>query len=166
MISVRRLAVTAAVVMGMALCALAQDAPKPGVVSAASTKLAPLPVFPSCLTLAPQRGDPFKGPAVILIKMTSGCQVVWHWHTANEALMMVSGKGKVEMRDEGSSSPVAPGDYVYLPGKHVHQFTCSAACTFFDVTEGVFDIHYVDKDGKEIPVDQVVKPAAKPAGKP
>jgi quercetin dioxygenase-like cupin family protein len=164
---VRKFTMTAGLVGCMALSAFAQD--KAGVTSAAGSKLGPLPVFPACLTLSAQRGDPFKGPAVILIKMTSGCKVVWHWHTANEALMMVSGKGKIEMKDEGAADgAVAPGDYVYLPGKHVHQFSCIAGCTFFDVTEGQFDIHYVDKEGKEITPEQALPPAKKPAaaGKP
>lgn len=157
--SVRRFAVAAGLVAGMALSAAAQD--KAGVTTAAGSKFGPLPVFPACLTLSAQRGDPFKGPAVILIKMTPGCKVFWHWHTANEALLMVSGKGKIEMKDEAAAaSAVASGDYVFLPGKHVHQFSCATACTFFDVTEGAFDIHYVDKDGKEIPPEQVLKPAA------
>jgi quercetin dioxygenase-like cupin family protein len=161
--SFRRLAVTAGLVMGMALCAMGQDNPKPGVVTAAGSKMAPLPVFPQCLTLSAQRGDPLKGPAVILIKMTSGCKVMWHWHTAGEALMMVSGKGKIEMKEEATSDAVTPGDYVYLPGKHAHQFTCTVACTFFDSTEGAFDIHYIDKDGKEITPEQALGPAAKTA---
>jgi quercetin dioxygenase-like cupin family protein len=94
--------------------------------------------------------------------MTTGCKVPLHWHTAAEALMIVSGKGKIEMKDAGAEN-VAPGDYVYLPGKHQHAFTCTAACTFFDVTEGAFDIHYVDKEGKEIPAEEALKSPAKPA---
>jgi len=118
--------------------------------------------------LSAQRGDPNKGPAVILAKFTSGCSVPWHWHTAAENLTVVSGKGKLEMKGAAVASPVAAGDYVYLPGKHEHQFTCISACTMFDSTEGAFDIHYIDKDGKEIPPDQALaakKPAAKPAAK-
>ncbi len=88
--------------------------------------------------------------------------------------MMISGKGKIEMKDAAGmkydytyvpSLAVSPGDYVYLPGKHPHQFSCSTACMFFDVTEGAFDIHYIDNGGKEIPPDQALKPAAKPAAK-
>ncbi len=157
-----RLAITAGLVAGTALCAMAQD--KAGITTAAGSKFGPLPGLPACLTLSAQRGDPTKGPAVILIKMTSGCKVPWHWHTAGEALMMVSGKGKIEMKDAAPAS-VAPADYVYLPGKHPHEFSCSTACTFFDVTEGAFDIHYIDKDGKEIPPDQALAPAKKPAAK-
>ena len=50
-----------------------------------------------------------------------------------------------------------------LPGKGVHQFTCVLACTFFLTSDGAFDIHYVDSEGKEIPPDQALKPMAKPA---
>src|SRR5258707_750638 len=144
------------------MSAAAQD--KSNVVSATKSKFGPLPGVPACLTLSVQRGDPSKGGAVLLIKMTPGCTVPWHWHTANEALMMVSGKGKLEMKDAAASA-VAPGDYAYLPRKHPHQFSCATACTFFDVTEGAFDIHYIGKDGKEIPPNQALKPAAKPAAK-
>jgi quercetin dioxygenase-like cupin family protein len=160
--SVRRFALTAGLLAGLALSAMAQD--KAGVTTAAGSKFGNLPGLPTCATLSVQRGDPTKGAAVILIKSTSGCKIPWHWHTSVESLMFVSGKAKLEMRNGAISvSSVSPGDYVYLPGKHVHQFTCIAACTFFDVTEGAFDLHYVDKDGKEIPPDQALKPAAKPA---
>jgi quercetin dioxygenase-like cupin family protein len=157
---VRRFAVTALLLAGIALSAAGQD--KAGVTTAAGSKFGNLPGLPTCATLSVQRGDPTKGPAVILAKATAGCKVPWHWHTAAENLMIVAGKAKVEMKDAAATA-AAPGDYVYMPGKHPHQFTCTSACTFFIATEGAFDIHYVDKDGKEIPPDQALKPAAKPA---
>lgn len=158
----RNIAITAGLVVGMACGALAQD--QAGVVSMAKTKFAPLPVLPPCMTLSAQRGDPAKGPAVLLAKFTAGCTVPWHWHTAGEGLMIVSGKAKIEMKD-AAASPLAAGDYVFLPGKHPHLFTCIAACTVFDSTEGAFDLHYIDKDGKEITPEQAL-PAKKPASKP
>jgi len=139
----------------------AQD--QAGVTTMAKTKFQPFPGIPACMTVSAQRGDPTKGPAVILAKFTPGCTVPWHWHTAAENVMLVSGKGKIEMKDAAAPSPVAPGDYVYLPGKHQHQFTCISACTGFIVTDGAFDIHYIDKDGNEIPPDQALKPTKKPA---
>jgi quercetin dioxygenase-like cupin family protein len=143
---------------------LAQD--DHGVVKIATLKLGPLPVLPSCATLAPTHGDPFKGAATIAIKATSGCKIPWHWHTAGESLIFISGKGKIEMKDGNMSDTLGAGDTVYLPGKHHHQFTCVAACTFYDVTEGTFDIHYVDKDGSEIkPEDALKDSMAKPAMK-
>jgi quercetin dioxygenase-like cupin family protein len=127
----------------------------------ASTKFMTLPVLPSCMTISAQRGDPMKGAAVLLLQVKSGCVVPWHWHTANENLMMVSGKGKAEM--SGGAQAMAMGDYLYLAGEQIHQFTCISSCLVFDVIDGAFDIHYVDKDGKEIPVEQALKPTAKPA---
>ena len=127
----------------------------------ASTKFMTLPVLPSCMTISAQRGDPTKGAAVLLLQVKSGCVVPWHWHTANENLIMVSGKAKAEM--SGGAQAMAMGDYLYLAGREVHQFTCINSCLVFDVIDGAFDIHYVDKDGNEIPVEQVLKPTAKPA---
>ena len=128
----------------------------------ASTKFMTLPVLPPCMTISAQRGDPMKGAAVLLLRFKSGCIVPWHWHTANENLMMVSGKGKAEMKSGGAHT-MAMGDYLYLAGKQVHQFTCVSSCLVFDVIDGAFDIHYVGSDGKEIPVEQALKPMAKPA---
>ena len=103
-----------------------------------------------------------KGASVLLLKLKTGCVVPWHWHTANENLMMVSGKGKAEMKSGGAHT-MAMGDYLYLAGKQVHHFTCVSSCLVFDVIDGAFDIHYVGSDGKEIPVEQALKPMAKPA---
>jgi len=127
----------------------------------ASTKFMALPVLPACMTISAQRGDPMKDAAVLLLKVKSGCIVPWHWHTANENLMMVSGSAKAEMSD-GANTLVA-GDYLYLAGRQVHQFTCISSCVVFDVIDGAFDIHYVDAEGQEIPVEQALKPTANPA---
>ncbi len=130
----------------------------------ASSKFMTLPMLPACMTLSAQHGDPMKGAAILLIKFKSGCVVPWHWHTWNENLLMVSGKGKGEMK-EGGAHPLSAGDYLFLPAKGVHQFTCASSCVLFDVIDGAFDIHYVDSEGKEIPVEQALKPMAKPAAK-
>lgn len=70
--------------------------------------------------------------------------------------MIVSGAAKVGMKD-GKPVTAHSGDYLLMPEKNVHQFTCVAACTFFIVPSGAFDIHYVDKDGKEISPDEALK---------
>lgn len=127
----------------------------------ASTKFMNLPMLPSCMTVSAQRGDPMKGAAVLLLKVKTGCVVPWHWHTANENLMMVSGTAKAEM--SGGAHTMATGDYLYLAGREIHQFTCISSCLVFDVTDEAFDIHYVDREGQEIPAEQALKPMAKPA---
>lgn len=122
----------------------------------ATSKFVNFPGLPTCMTGSIQKGDPSIGSAVILAKSATGCVVPWHWHTADEQLMIVSGTAKVGMKD-GQPTTVHSGDYLALPGKQAHQFTCVAACTLFIIPSGAFDIHYVDKDGKEITPDEALK---------
>jgi quercetin dioxygenase-like cupin family protein len=97
-----------------------------------------------------------KGAAMILLKTKSGCVIPWHWHTAREQLMIVSGTGTVQMKDEKPQRLLA-ATYVNLPGKHQHEFRCTTSCTLFVAIDGAWDIHYVDKAGNEIPTEQVLK---------
>ncbi len=134
--------------------------------NAATMKMVNFPGFPTCATGAVESGDPEHGPSVvILLKATSGCKVPLHWHTPNEHVMMVSGAGKLEMKD-AKAVVLRAGGYALLPSHHVHQFTCAGLCTAFVYADGIFDIHYVDKDGKEISPDQALgSPKMKPAAK-
>ena len=116
-------------------------------------KLAAMPGLPSCVTMAVESGDPSKGPSVIVFKATAGCVIPWHWHTPTEQLMIVSGSAKIEMKDGAHSATIGAGGFAMLPGKHHHQFTCTAACTAFVTSDAAFDIHYVDANGKEISPD-------------
>jgi quercetin dioxygenase-like cupin family protein len=125
-----------------------------------ASKFVTFPGLPACMTGSVQNGDPSKGASVILAKSTAGCKIPWHWHTAGEQLMFISGNAKVEMKD-GSPTALHAGDYVSLPGKQAHQFTCATACTLFIVPDGAFDIHYVDASGKEISPDDALKGMAK-----
>lgn len=152
--------------MALALSLSAQDNSMT-FASVANSKFVNMPGIPDCMTLAVVRGDPTKGPAVILMKAKAGCMIPWHWHTAGESLIIISGSGKAEMKD-GQPMTVKTGDYAYLPGKSIHQFGASSAVTMYDITDGAFDIHYVDKNGTEIPASAAlqhmikVKPTAGP----
>lgn len=139
---------------GLALHARAED--KMVYAGKATSKFVNFPGLPTCLMGSVQNGDPSKEASVILAKAPAGCAVPWHWHTASEQLMIVSGSAKVAMKD-GKPASVHSGDYLALPGNNVHQFTCVAACTFFIAPSGAFDIHYVDKEGKEISPEEALK---------
>jgi quercetin dioxygenase-like cupin family protein len=141
---------------GLASPLFAQDASTMSYAAAATSKFTNMAVLPSCMTLSVQRGDPSKGPSVILLKFKPGCVVSWHWHTAAEQLIVVSGTGKAQMKDDKPVT-VHPGDYMFLPAKHVHTFAAVTAVTMFDLPDGPFDIHYVDASGNEIPSEQALK---------
>lgn len=153
--------------LGLTTTLAAQNAASMGIVSPAKTKFANLPGLPTCMTVAVLHGDPAKGASVLLLKFTAGCAVPWHWHTSNEVVVLASGSGEAQMKDE---QPMAmkPGDYLYLPAKGIHRFTAKSAVYLYDMPDGAFDIHYVDAEGKEIPPEKAlasqikVRPAAGP----
>jgi len=127
------------------------------VVAPADQKFTNFPNFPTCMTGAVLHGDPSSSSvAEIIGKATAGCKVPWHFHTPNEQVRMISGKAKVEMKGDAAKLLTA-GGYAYLPAKHQHEFTCVTACSLFVSADGVFDIHYVDADGKEISLEQALK---------
>jgi quercetin dioxygenase-like cupin family protein len=121
-------------------------------------KFTPIPDMPSCTSAAILRGNPRSGPAWVLLKLASGCRVPWHWHTANETLLVISGRGTLAMKD-GPPLQFAPGAYASLPSHHVHQASCSRACLLFNGADAAFDIHYVDASGEEISLKEALRPS-------
>ena len=132
--------------------------------NAHALKFTPVPNLPGCASAAILRGDPRSGPAWVLLKLGSGCRVPWHWHTANETLVVISGRGTVAMKD-GPPLQFAPGAYASLPSHHLHQASCARACLLFNSADAAFDIHYVDANGEEISSDKALKPSATAKGK-
>jgi len=130
----------------------------------AKTKFGPLPGLPTCLSGAVESGDPMKGPGFILAKLTTGCAIPWHWHSAGEHLMIVGGTARLDMVD-AKSEMLTAGGFARLPAHHIHQFVCKKSCTLFIYTDGAFDIHYADKDGNEIPADNALKTVKEKAPK-
>jgi quercetin dioxygenase-like cupin family protein len=151
-----RLFVLLAAAVGLAaLPTWAQGGDEAHIANSSQLKFGGAPYLPACLTMAPEHGDPSKGAFTLMLKFTSGCTVPMHWHTSAEELMLVSGSGKMQMQD-GKTSLVDRGGFVYIPSKHPHAFTCATACTAFLSGDGAFDIHYVDKSGNEIPAEQAL----------
>jgi len=126
-------------------------------------KFEAIPDMPSCATGAMVRGNPRYGPAWVLLKLASGCRVPWHWHTANEDMVVISGKGTIDMTD-GQPLPFVPGAFASLPSHHTHRASCVKACLLFSIADAAFDIHYVDTSGNEISAKQALKEAARTKG--
>ena len=144
----------------------AQAPDNPIVSPAAGAKFGPAPNAPACFTIAVEKGDPSKGPSVILARFAPHCVAAYHWHTPSETVMVASGALETQMK--GDKAIVAKsGDFLYLPSHHVHRASCTgtAPCLVFLTSDAAFDIHWVDAEGKEIPFEQAVKPA-KAAAKP
>lgn len=139
--------------------AAAQDADQPIISPKASVKFTPIPNAPECFTIAVEKGDPTKGPSVILARFAPHCVAPFHWHTPSETAMVSSGILETQMK--GDKAILArSGDYLYLPSHHVHRATCNgpAPCLVFLTSDAAFDVHWVDEEGKEIPFEQAMKP--------
>jgi quercetin dioxygenase-like cupin family protein len=119
-------------------------------------KFGAVPGLPTCASGSVQSGDPMKGPSVILAKVATGCTIPWHWHTATENVMLVSGTARLEMKD-GKPATLKPGGFALLPSHHTHQFHCTKSCALFIYSDAAFDIHYVDAKGAELAPDAALK---------
>src|SRR6266481_8864084 len=113
---------------------------KPIVTAAVTAKFGAIPNAPDCFTVAVERGDPTKGPSVILAKFAPGCVAPFHWHSPSETVMIISGSLQTQMK--GDAAFVAHhGDFVYMPPRHVHRATClgTAPCLVFLSSDAAFD---------------------------
>ena len=120
-------------------------------------KFVTVPALPTCSHASALNGDPTKGPSTLYVKVAAGCSIPWHWHTPNEQLMISNGTATVDVKD-GKSLTLQVGGFAMMPSQHVHQFRCQGACAFYIYSDGAFDIHYVDGQGKEISPADALKP--------
>jgi len=129
----------------------------------AGMKFVMVPPAPTCAKVAVASGDPSKGPSVLLLKSATGCVIPWHWHTANENVMIVSGAGSLQMKG-GMPVTLTAGGFALAPSQHAHHFKCVRTCTIYLYSDAAFDLHYVDKNGTEIqPADALKAYREKPA---
>jgi quercetin dioxygenase-like cupin family protein len=101
-----------------------------------------------CLFSAVESGDLAKGPSTIILKAPPNCLVPWHYHTAEEQLIVVQGSVQTEM--EGMSPrALGPGGFAMMPSKATHQFSCRSKteCLMFVTFDRKYDIFWV-KDNK------------------
>ena len=124
-----------------------------------------VPGVPACTTIAPLHGNMASGPATLMVRMTSGCLVPYHWHTPSEELVVLQGAPLAQMKGE---RPVMlqVGSYSQLPSGHVHRFRCTSAtdCLIFMVADAAFDIYFVDAAGAKISTETALAAAARDDG--
>jgi quercetin dioxygenase-like cupin family protein len=146
-------------------CAAQSSNPQPKIENVSDMKFVNVPNVPTCFRAAVEHGDPSSGPSTLLVKGTKGCEVPMHYHTPTEQVVMVSGTARIEMKGDRPRIMKA-GGFATAPPRHAHHFTCTSACQFYVISDGVFDIHYVDDSGNEIPFEQAVKSLGKTASGP
>jgi len=100
----------------------------------------------ACLQSALETGNPQRGPSTWILKAPGGCVVPWHWHTAQEQLLVVAGDVMAEMIDHPATLLQA-GGFAMMPGRMAHQFTCRGpqACVMFVTFDSAYDIKWGKK---------------------
>jgi quercetin dioxygenase-like cupin family protein len=87
--------------------------------------------------------DPTTGPSTFILKAPPGCVVPWHFHTAEEQLIIISGTVLAEM---GHHPParLGPGGFAMMGGHMPHQFTCQgrSACLMIVAFDRAYDIYW------------------------
>lgn len=137
----------------------AQGSPGPSILANPHTaKFLSSPLVPECVTSTLLRAGSATQPAVVLAHFTKGCAIPWHWHTPSESLMMVQGTAELAMKGGGTKTHLQPGGFASMPPHHIHRVSCPNSCLMYVLyMDAAFDIHYVDKDGKEISLAEAVK---------
>ena len=99
-----------------------------------------------CLRSAAENGDPDKGPSTYILQAPAKCAVPWHYHTAEEQLIVIRGAVLTEM--EGMSRTLlGPGGFAMMPSKKIHRFSCSSngECLIVVTFDRPYDIFWVKK---------------------
>jgi quercetin dioxygenase-like cupin family protein len=97
-----------------------------------------------CLVSALENGDPAKGASTFILKAPPGCLVPWHYHTAEEQLIVTAGTVETGM-DGMAARRLGPGGFAMMPGKAKHQFSCQSKtpCVMFVTFDRKYDIFWV-----------------------
>ncbi len=97
-----------------------------------------------CLSYAVESGDPDKGPSTMILKASPKCVVPWHYHSAQEELMVARGNVLTEMEGVPTTT-LELGGFGTMRSEEKHQFTCTgkSECILFVTFDRVYDIHWV-----------------------
>ena len=101
-----------------------------------------------CLKSSLESGDPRTGPSTYILSAPRKCIVPWHYHTAEEQLVVIRGSVLTEM-DGMPSSTLGAGGFALMPSKKHHQFSCDSdsGCLMVVTFDRPYDIFWVKQPG-------------------
>jgi quercetin dioxygenase-like cupin family protein len=97
----------------------------------------------NCLSSAVETGDPATGRSTLVLQASPGCVVPWHFHTAEEQLIVINGSVLAEMTDHRPTR-LGPGGFAIMGSRMPHQFTCQgkSACLMIVAFDRAYDIYW------------------------
>ena len=96
-----------------------------------------------CLSSALETGDPTTGRSTLILKASPGCVVPWHFHTAEEQLIIIGGAVLAEMIDHPPTR-LGPGGFAMMASHMPHRFSCQgkSTCLMIVAFDRPYDIHW------------------------
>jgi quercetin dioxygenase-like cupin family protein len=118
-----------------------------------------------CAKNAILAGDPTQGAHHAYLKLSDGCHIPPHWHTADEYVTVVTGTvllGIGEKADRAQAKPYGPGAFVFVPAHTPHYVWATGECILAQMRSGAVDFHWVnpaDDPAKKQQKKRVEEPA-------
>jgi quercetin dioxygenase-like cupin family protein len=79
-----------------------------------------------CLSYALETADSATGASTHILRTSPKCLIPWHYHAAQEQLIVIHGTVLTEM--EGmSATAFGPGGFAMMPSMAKHQFSCESS---------------------------------------
>jgi len=99
-----------------------------------------------CLLSALETGDSAKGPSTFILKAPPGCVVPWHFHSAQEQAIVITGEVVMEM-DAHSPITIGAGGFAVMQSKTAHQFSCvgRSECLLTVAFDRPYDIYWTKR---------------------
>ena len=121
------------------------------VVTPAGSHFMQVPFLPPCMQVALVQGNPRAGASIQLARISPGCVIPPHWHTANTRLIFISGYGTHQVKGQPPAI-LRSGAFVFLPAHQIHWFRCANGCVVYNLQDGRDIVHWVDSKGHDIPL--------------
>jgi mannose-6-phosphate isomerase-like protein (cupin superfamily) len=101
-----------------------------------------------CLKSSLESGDPRTGPSTYILRAPNKCIVPWHYHTAEEQLVVIRGSVLREMVGMPSST-LGAGGFALMPSKKHHQFSCrsDSDCLMIVIFDRPYEIFWLETRG-------------------
>jgi quercetin dioxygenase-like cupin family protein len=95
-----------------------------------------------CLNYAVEAGDPEKGPSTHILDFPNGCTFPWHYHKAEEQMLVIQGEVSIEMDSAAGAAVLDAGGFAMMASEEPHQFSCksSKGCRAFVHFDRIYDI--------------------------
>ena len=88
--------------------------------------------------------NPTTQATYLVIRGPGNKHIPRHWHSSNESITVLKGTFSVAHDGSEGKTALAPGGFVYMPAKMIHEaWTGDEGATYFITVDGKWDVTFV-----------------------